>query len=248
METSNTTYHIPHYQGDIPRLTTEQMIEVDRLMIEAYKIELIQMMENAGRALAILAKSKFLQGDAAHKPVIVLAGTGGNGGGALVCARRLSGWGYDVRVILTDHTKMTPIPQHQLDILDQMKLSVGSADDLESLPEAGLIIGYSLSGNPFGTAKTMIEWANHQTTPTLSLDTPSGIDLTIGTICEPAIRAKATLTLALPKEGLFNEQVKALRGELYLGDISVPPVLYAAPGLEITLPPIFREADILRVE
>lgn len=29
----------------IPRLTTDQMIEVDRLMIEAYHIELIQMME-----------------------------------------------------------------------------------------------------------------------------------------------------------------------------------------------------------
>ncbi len=94
----------------------------------------------------------------------------------------------------------------------------------------------------------MIEWANQQYTPTLSLDTPSGIDLTSGTIYEPAIRAKATLTLALPQEGMFNEQVKALRGELYLGDISVPPALYQAPGLEIALPPIFREADILRID
>ena len=32
----------------IPTITTEQMIEVDRLMIESYHIELIQMMENAG--------------------------------------------------------------------------------------------------------------------------------------------------------------------------------------------------------
>ena len=38
----------------IPAVTTAQMIEVDRLMIEHFSIRLIQMMENAGRALAIL--------------------------------------------------------------------------------------------------------------------------------------------------------------------------------------------------
>ena len=37
---------------DIPALTTAQMIEVDRVMIEDYHIGLIQMMENAGRNFA----------------------------------------------------------------------------------------------------------------------------------------------------------------------------------------------------
>ncbi len=252
MEKSNTTYHIPYYQGEIPRLTTEQMIEVDRLMIEEYNIELIQMMENAGRGLAILAKSTFLQDDANKKPIIILAGTGGNGGGALVCGRRLASWGYPVKVYITDSSKMTPIPQHQLNILHKMNIPAGNAEDLMDVSAARLIIdgiiGYSISGNPFGAAKTMIAWANGQPVPTLSLDTPSGINLTSGTIYEPAIRAEATLTLALPKEGLFNEQVKALRGKLYLADISVPPELYRAPSLEITLPPIFRASDILRVD
>ena len=73
----------------IPYLTTDQMREVDRLMIEVYQIELMQMMENAGRNLAHLARDRFLDGDPQNKYVIVLAGTGGNGGGALVCARRL---------------------------------------------------------------------------------------------------------------------------------------------------------------
>jgi NAD(P)H-hydrate epimerase len=38
----------------VPDLTTQQMIEVDRAMIEDYRIELVQMMENAGRNLAHL--------------------------------------------------------------------------------------------------------------------------------------------------------------------------------------------------
>ena len=68
----------------IPRITTAQMVEVDRLMIETYRIDLIQMMENAGRCLAILAVDQFLKKNIKQKKVIVLAGSGGNGGGALV--------------------------------------------------------------------------------------------------------------------------------------------------------------------
>ena len=49
--------------SDVPDLTTEQMVEVDRAMIEDYRIELIQMMENAGRNLAHLARTRFLDGD-----------------------------------------------------------------------------------------------------------------------------------------------------------------------------------------
>lgn len=77
----------------IPFLTTDQMREVDRAMIEDYGIQLIQMMENAGRNLAELARRRFLNSRPSGQKVIVLAGTGGNGGGGLVCARRLHNWG-----------------------------------------------------------------------------------------------------------------------------------------------------------
>ena len=243
---------IPKYAKEIPHLTTEQMIEVDRLMIEKYKIELIQMMENAGRNLALLAKNSFLKKKKFKQNIAVLAGTGGNGGGALVCARRLTSWGYPVVVDLTDETQMTPIPGHQLEILKNMGVPVRTVDQLADQGDVGLIIdgviGYSLHGDPFGAAKTMIEWANKQEAPVLSLDTPSGIDLTEGTIYNPAVRADATLTLALPKVGLFSDEVKPLRGKLYLGDISVPPALYAQPSLGLVVKSIFRQGDVLRID
>ena len=68
---------------DVPFLTTDQMREVDRLMIDDYRITLFQMMENAGRALARLARSRFLSGDAKGKRALVLVGSGGNGGGGM---------------------------------------------------------------------------------------------------------------------------------------------------------------------
>jgi len=46
----------------LPALTTEQMREVDRVMVEDLHIELVQMMENAGRSLAGLAIDRFSPG------------------------------------------------------------------------------------------------------------------------------------------------------------------------------------------
>lgn len=40
----------------LPYLTTEQMMEVDRAMIQDFHVELLQMMENAGHSLAHLAR------------------------------------------------------------------------------------------------------------------------------------------------------------------------------------------------
>ena len=50
-------------QVNIPFVTTDQMREVDRAMVEDYGISLLQMMENAGRGLAHLARGRFLDGD-----------------------------------------------------------------------------------------------------------------------------------------------------------------------------------------
>jgi NAD(P)H-hydrate epimerase len=242
----------PIYPGDVPYLTTEQMIEVDRAMIYDYKIELIQMMENAGRNLAHLARERFFDGNPRGKRIVVLAGTGGNGGGALVGARRLHNYGAQVTVFITRaDTDFRPIPAHQLDILRRMQVSVAPADVIGQVDRPDLIldgvIGYSLKGAPRGAAGDLIRWANAQDAPILSLDAPSGVDTTIGTAFDPAIKATATMTLALPKEGLRATGVDNRVGELYLADISVPPDLYAGPALAVEVGNIFAENDIIRL-
>jgi len=234
----------------IPSITTAQMREVDRLMIETYGIELIQMMENAGRHLAHLARTRFLDGDPRGRGVVVLAGRGGNGGGGLVCARRLHAWGAAVCVFTTHVDDVFQgVPAHQLGILRRLGVPVDAERPVDELPEANLIvdalIGYGLGGSPRGVAARLIESANAHRAPVLSLDTPSGLDTTSGERYEPAVRATATLTLALPKTGLLGSD---LVGELHLADIGVPPGLYDSPGLELEVGPIFARKEILRVE
>jgi NAD(P)H-hydrate epimerase len=238
-----------HDATTCPAVTSAQMREVDRAMIEDFHIELVQMMENAGRGLTELAVDVF-----GPPRVLVLAGPGGNGGGGLVAARHLANRGRQVRVVLaTQAERLAAVPRHQLDILTRMGVPVAVAARLDDLPSTlhahgdvdlviDALLGYSLSGDPREPVASLIRWINEQSAPVLSLDTPSGLDVTSGVPAEPCVLATATLTLALPKTGLLRApQV----GQLHLADISVPPVLYRRLGIEVG--DLFAQSPIVHV-
>lgn len=232
----------------IPALSTRQMKEVDRLMVKEFGIGLIQMMENAGRSLAALAR-RLGGGTVLGKSIIVLCGTGNNGGGGMVAARHLHNWGAQVQVVLTgDTTRLKKVPARQWKIVEKLGLN----RILPDLEPADLILdallGYGAQGDPRPLLADWIERANASAVPILSLDSPSGLDTTTGKPGQPCIRAEATMTLALPKTGLLVPQARPFVGELYLADIGVPPILYAAPSLGIEVDSLFAEDSILRIE
>ena len=233
--------------NSIPALTTAQMIEVDRAMIEDYHIELIQMMENAGHNFAELARRQMRNAVQGHS-VAVLCGSGNNGGGGMTAARHLHNWGANVIIALTKTAdELRGIPAHQLDILKRMNVPIVDSASLPATVDLILdaIIGYNLSGSPRGAAADLIQWANHQSVPILSLDTPSGLEVTSGIAHTPTIRAVATLTLALPKQGLLMPSAKKFTGDLYLADISVLPEIYRSMGIQV--PNLFEWEDIIRI-
>ena len=221
----------------IPAITTDQMREVDRVMIEDLGIDLIQMTENAGRNLASLAVERYSPGS-----VTVLAGPGGNGGGGLVAARHLANRGIGVSVTLVKTIEeMAPIPAHQARTLKQMGVEF-SEDPGRADLILDAVLGYSLKGDPRGRAADLIQMANDSGDPVLSLDTPSGLDTTTGRVGNPCIRADATMTLALPKTGL--PAAPEVVGDLYVADISVPPSVYLAFGIELQDP--FAAGPVVR--
>ena len=215
----------------VPAITTSQMREVDRVAIDEVGPNLFQMMENAGRNLALSAID--LLGDLwTDTPIVVLAGTGGNGGGGICAARHLANRGADVAVVVTDELRLGSVPRVQLDVFNGTDGSVVPFDDVAGL-QPGLIldaiIGYSLGGAPRGAALDMIGWAAAQPVPVLSLDVPSGIDSTSGAAPGAAIAATRTMTLALPKTGLDAAAV----GELWLADIGIPAEVYRRVGVDV---------------
>jgi NAD(P)H-hydrate epimerase len=237
--------------AEVPYLSTDQMIEVDRAVIVEYGVDLVRMMENAGRALAHLARERFLDGDPRGKNVVALAGSGGNGGGVLVAARRLHNYGARVTAVMAKPDEaLSAVPREQLAILRNMGATIGGVGAVDQLEATDLVldglIGYGLRGAPRGAVAALIRWANLQTSPVLSLDVPSGVDTTTGTVSDPAVDAAATMTLALPKAGLRTPGIERKVGDLYLADISVPPELYER-FLGVQAPPIFAKSDIVQL-
>lgn len=212
----------------VPAVTTDEMREVDRIAIEETGPNLFQMMENAGRNLAATA-IQMIGGAWRDAEIVVLAGTGGNGGGGIAAARHLANRGGRVSVAVTEAERLTPVPAAQLEIAGHAGVlvireagpSVRSADLL-----IDAVIGYSLRSAPHGVAAEMIADANTAAAPVLALDVPSGVDATTGQAPGVAVEAEATMTLALPKSGLVASQV----GDLLLADIGIPAEVYRRLG------------------
>lgn len=235
----------------IPLITTQQMREVDYLMTEKYGIRLLQMMENAGRNLAELAR-KLLGNSVQDRRVIVAVGQGNNGGGGMVAARHLYNWGARV-VVAVESELLAGAPALQWKILKALPIEkrIGGADlrvlvDGEADLIIDALIGYGLSENPRGFTASLIRIINTLPLPVVSLDVPSGLDATTGVIYEPCIRATATMTLALPKTGLVQPEVRHVVGDLYLADIGVPDVVYRDIGVEVGA--IFTHETLIRLE
>ena len=232
-----------------PYLTRDQMAEVDRLMSEEFGIQLIQMMEIAGRNLAEMSR-RMLGGTVHAKRVAVLCGAGNNGGGGMVAARHLHNWGAHIALkVVPAKEKLKNVPAHQLHILEKMGIPNNQTIDLdwaELVIDA--MIGYGLEGDPRQPVSDWIQRINISARPVLSLDTPSGLNTTTGMPGNPCVRATATMTLALPKSGLLAPQAKPFVGDLYLADIGVPPELYAAPSLGLQVGRIFAHDTIQRFE
>ena len=232
---------------NLPVVTTDQMVEVDRLMIEEWGITLLQMMENAGRNFAGLAR-RLLGGAVRGKNIAVLCGHGNNGGGGMTAARHLHNWGAAVAVVLAGaENRLREVPAQQWRTLHKLGITHSTVGLSSTDLVLDALLGYGSNGDPRSPIAQWIRRANESGVRILSLDTPSGLDTTTGIPGTPCIQASATLTLAPPKTGLFAPGARPYVGDLYLADLGVPPELYAAPSLGLQLTSPFSADTIVKL-
>lgn len=241
----------------IPTVIAGQMEEVDRLAVHEFGIDVLQMMEHAGSHLAELVRAE-LDGSLGDRRVIVAVGSGNNGGGGLAAARHLANRGASVRVILARPVnRLTEAGRHQLMTLLQMAVDCSVA--IHDVPDDELagefatadavvdaVLGYRAAGPPHDGALWLLERIAGASVPVISLDLPSGLDPDTGETAGIAVSATATLTLALPKQGLFRAEGRARAGRIHLGDIGLPAALYRRIGLDSGTP--FASGRIVRLE
>lgn len=209
-------------------LTSEEMAEADRTAIEGFGIDVVSLMENAGARTAEVAR-RMLGGDVQRRKVCCLVGRGNNGGDGLVAARHLSNWGAEVGVIMGgDRGDLRDLPGRQLATVEKMGIAIKGPDGdfggAELLVDA--FLGYGAKGNPRPPLSSAIRKANVSGIPILAVDVPSGLDATTGNPGDPTIAATVTVTFGFPKVGFLEPQARALVGEIYVADISIPRGLY----------------------
>ncbi len=157
-------------------------------------IRVAQMMENAGRSLARLARH-LLGGSAVGRKVAVMVGKGNNGGGGLVAARHLANAGADIHVMLAAAPdELGTVPERQRLILARMGVTGSHRPTAvielpELLEEAELVldalVGYSLRGNPREPVARFIRAANAAAAQRVALDISSGLGGDSGRPLEP---------------------------------------------------------------
>jgi NAD(P)H-hydrate epimerase len=204
----------------VPAVTAEQMRELDRIATQETGPSLLQMMENAGRSLALLAM-ELMGPEWRCRRVAILAGSGGNGGGGICAGRHLSNHDVPVSLCLSAPAALSEAATVQRKIFGFTAGQEVAPSELIGF-RLGLIIdaliGYGLESGPRGATAELITWASDCGVPILALDVPSGIDATTGHAPGGLIRPAWTMTLALPKTGLLPSN----SGHLFLADIGIP--------------------------
>ena len=213
-------------------LTAEQMRNADKKTVAKIMPE-TQLMENAGFAAACQIARSYRK-----RPVLVLCGTGNNGGDGLVVARVLRQWGWPAEVALTGpEKKMTASarlnaekfhgPKNQLSFkrLEQMKKSGGLIVDA--------VFGTGLSRPVQSDISDFFNAVNESGLPCVAIDIPSGVSADTGEVLGTALRCDMTVTFCRPKAGHFLYPGKEYAGLLSVCPIGIPDDFVKETGASV---------------
>lgn len=210
----------------------KQMHEIDAAAINQYGLPELSLMENAGHRVFEAAMKFF--GSVNNKSICVLAGSGNNGGDALVTARFLFNRGAKVKAFLIGNKNhRTDSFKVQMKILREMEIEILQLETdraWERLQVAlkftdGIIdgvLGTGFFGEMRPPVLKLIRLANSAAKPIISVDIPSGVAADTGAVAEAAMKAVCTVALGTPKPGHFISPGANYIGELIVDDIGLP--------------------------
>ncbi|MCS7111051.1 MAG: NAD(P)H-hydrate dehydratase [Ignisphaera sp.] len=224
-----------------------EMRRIDEDALRIYGVDHRLLMEDAGTAIyTVVLENIGIYG----RRFLVVAGTGNNGGDALVAARRIFSAGGDIKVLVVgDPSKFTELTRSNFEIVKNFGIPtdfIKDWNDLQKLSSALTwcdaiivgIIGIGLRDVVRGIHRDVIEAVNSSGKPVVSVDIPSGIGGDNGRVYGVAIKSSYTVTFGLPKYGNILYPGYSHCGKLFISRLSYPPQLYNSTEIkaELNLP------------
>jgi hydroxyethylthiazole kinase-like uncharacterized protein yjeF len=210
-----------------PLYDAEGMRAVDRWAIGEMGVPSLELMENAGGAVAEVVAEVALDG-----PIRVVCGKGNNAGDGLVAARELDRMGFAVEALL-----LWPAEELSGDAaanLERFEAIHVSGDPAPRLADSGAVVdaifGTGFSGEPREPARAAIEAIGGCGAPVVACDIASGVDASSGEVAGAALEAGFTVSFHAAKLGHRVAPGKWHTGELRVAPIGIPDGAPAAPA------------------
>ena len=220
-----------------PILTAAQMKACDTYTIESLGIPSQALMERAARRAAAFLLNRTDLFPAGK--VLLLCGSGNNGGDGFAMARLLTdgslGETREATVIYTgrfvgdgtpDTTAMSEECARQYGFVMSSGISVLPADALpQVLPHATAVVdavlGIGLDRPVTGEMASLLTAVAQTGLPVLAVDIPSGVNADTGEVMGVALPARATVTMQALKAGLLLYPGADLCGEIAIADLGI---------------------------
>ncbi|WP_329067463.1 bifunctional ADP-dependent NAD(P)H-hydrate dehydratase/NAD(P)H-hydrate epimerase [Streptomyces sp. NBC_01429] len=196
----------------------------------------------ASLATACAGLLKDLLGRVYGARVVLLVGSGDNGGDALYAGARLARRGAGVCVV-----PLAPGRTHPGGLAALLGAGGRIAEDpFEVLATADLVLdgitGIGGHGGLRPDAVPVVRAARGGSAMVVAVDLPSGVEADSGEVTGEAVRADATVTFGTYKPGLLIDPARERAGALRLVDIGLGPYLPSVPALEA-----LQHADVARL-
>jgi hydroxyethylthiazole kinase-like uncharacterized protein yjeF len=203
---------------------------------EYFGVSLLQLMENAGRNVALEIAARCPQ----EQKVVIFCGLGGNGGDGFVAGRHLLARGFRVSIVLAGKGRDI---RHEAAVQNWWALQplresipVYEVTDSSAIPDLAAdavvdaLLGTGTKGKLKPPITQIVDYINGLEAFKIAVDVPTGIDSDTGDVLGSAVKADVTVTFHKAKTGLLN--AKKHVGELVVRDIGVPRELetFAGPG------------------
>lgn len=201
-------------------VNSHEMKNYDRNVIEKYHVPSTVLMERAALACVEVLYEKKITLDR----VLIVCGSGNNGGDGYAVARLLLLDGYLVDVVKADpKTKQTEENQLQSDIFQAYGGNVyeGIPKDTTYTVVIDAVFGVGLSREVEGTYATIIAQMNGLPGTKIAIDIPSGISSDNGEILKTAFCADLTVTFAFEKIGTVLWPGNEYAGEVIVKNIGI---------------------------